>query len=110
MSASNRRQFLNALLGGALGAPGTVILASATLRSVLDAEGNPQERDLRRRADKAASAHGPLGEEEASQQYAIFRNAGFRRGGFNNGAFRNAAFRNGAFRNGAFRRGGFRRF
>ena len=115
MTRSNRRQFLQSLLG-ALG--GTVVLASATAAQADATEPAPKPQpekptDIQERAEKLASEAGATEEEGTGCGFLNggFRNAiggGFRNGGFANGggAFRNGGFRNGAgggFRNGAFR-------
>jgi hypothetical protein len=124
MSDLNRREALRALLRGALGAGGTVVLATAVLPAAAQATVvETAAATPRARADGLATAAGQEAEEFCKFANGAFVNGGFRNagthpvgpafanhaaggvgtfanagthpvGGFNNGAFRNAGFRN----------------
>jgi hypothetical protein len=109
MKDVTRRDLLRALLGGALSAAGTVVLARATLAGESQADA-PAAGDVQQRADRLSdeAPASPDGLEPVSFLNGAFRNGGFRNGGFRNGGFANGHFHNGGFRNGGFVNGGFR--
>ncbi len=115
MSKINRRDLFKTLLGGALSAAGTVVLARAALAGEKPAETpkTPEGADVQERADRLAGQPSQPGEGGAEEPVSflntVFRNGGgFRNGGFfNGGGFRNGGFGNGGFGNGGFRNGGF---
>jgi DMSO/TMAO reductase YedYZ molybdopterin-dependent catalytic subunit len=105
MSPLNRRQCLNAFLGGLVGAAGTVVLASAALpacaaEGATTGPGEGDVKDLEQRADRVAGAQDPPSDD--GQQFTSFLNGGF----VNGGGFRKGAFANGGFANGGFRKAG----
>jgi hypothetical protein len=106
MNELNRRNLLKTLLGGALSAVGSVVLARATLAASSQNEEASASENLQERADRLAhDADANSGELEP----IAFLNRAFRNGGgFRNGGFRNGGFVNGGFRNGGFVNGGFR--
>jgi hypothetical protein len=106
-----RRNLLKALLGGAVQAAATVVLARAV--PVANADESPASGDVRERADRLAE---DLPVSEDGLEPIAFANGAFRNGG-GGSAFRNSTggggggFRNGGFANGAgggaFKNGGF---
>src|SRR5262245_26857996 len=114
MTQSNRRQFLQGLLGALAGASGTLVLASTTSSKADATEPAPKPQpekptDIQERAEQIANSAGTTEEEGTG---CGFLNGGFRNGfggGFRNGGFGNGfggGFRNSGFRNGVG--GGFR--
>jgi len=94
-----RRNLLKALLGGAVQAAATVVLARAV--PAAGAGESAAAGDVKERADRLAE---DLPVSEDGLEPIAFANGGFANGG--GGAFRNSAFRNGG--GGGFANGGFR--
>ena len=105
MNAITRRSLLKALLGGAVQAAATVVLARAVPAAEAGESTPAQNGDLLSRADRLSQG---LPADAGEQQPTAFVNGAFRNGG--GGGFRNSAFRNGGggggFRNGGFANGG----
>jgi hypothetical protein len=115
VNAITRRNLLKALLGGALQAAATVVLARAV--PVANAESTGAAGDVQTRADRIAEGlpASADGLEPVAFANGGFRNGGgggFRKGGFANGGGGGGGFKNGGFANGgggggAFKNGGF---
>jgi hypothetical protein len=101
VNAISRRSLLKALLGGAVQAAATVVLARAVPAAEAGESTPEQKSDLLSRADRLAQG---LPAEASAQVPTAFVNGGFRNGG--GGGFRNGGFANGGG-GGGFRKGGF---
>ncbi|MGL4552991.1 MAG: hypothetical protein ACRC33_17590 [Gemmataceae bacterium] len=109
MSAIDRRQLLQNLLGGLLGTAGTAVLARATLAPA-EAQAAAAPGSIEERADKVAAAVQQAPEGEQPDELTAFLNGGFLNGGGPRGILNNGrGFLNGgggrAFLNGGGGRG-----